>query len=232
MDRKTTVGRRSLIVTSARARGQCDNSCSANWSWQITLKVSTPFCVMPSMLPSLVSTIGVMEPRAPKAAAVASNAATHRRKATANLAVLARPAPRMRRRCSPRNRAERLIHLSPRLPRRCACGADGSFSAAIRTSNTYSSISTSKSEISRTLVGVLKFRACESHRISAMVWCAALRDALSIATARHFAAALHEALTDGVHDADLRAQTRARLLAAGVPAVALSALFPDLHPVL
>jgi hypothetical protein len=41
-------------------------------------------------------------------------------------------------------------------------------------------------------------------------------------------AALHEALTAGVEDSDLRAQTRAKLLAAGVPAAALDRLFPDL----
>lgn len=45
------------------------------------------------------------------------------------------------------------------------------------------------------------------------------------------AVALHEALTEGVDDSDIRARTRAELHAAGVPAAALNRLFPDLPPV-
>jgi hypothetical protein len=43
-------------------------------------------------------------------------------------------------------------------------------------------------------------------------------------------AALHEQMTEGVDDRDLRAQDRAKLHAAGVPAAALNSVFPDLDP--
>jgi hypothetical protein len=43
-------------------------------------------------------------------------------------------------------------------------------------------------------------------------------------------AALHEQMTDGVDDSDIRARTRVELYAAGVPAAALNRLFPDIPP--
>lgn len=43
-------------------------------------------------------------------------------------------------------------------------------------------------------------------------------------------AGLHEEMAEGVVDSDIRAQTRARLRAAGIPAMALERLFPDLPP--
>jgi hypothetical protein len=43
-------------------------------------------------------------------------------------------------------------------------------------------------------------------------------------------AELHEQLTDGVDDRDIRAATRAELLASGMPAAHLNPLFPDLPP--
>ena len=43
-------------------------------------------------------------------------------------------------------------------------------------------------------------------------------------------AVLHEQMTEGVDDSDIRAQTRLKLLAAGVPAADLNRVFPDLPP--
>jgi hypothetical protein len=42
--------------------------------------------------------------------------------------------------------------------------------------------------------------------------------------------ALHEQMTAGVDDSDIRARTRAKLHVRGVPAAALNGLFPDLPP--
>jgi hypothetical protein len=42
--------------------------------------------------------------------------------------------------------------------------------------------------------------------------------------------ALHEAMTAGVDDSDIRARTRSKLLVQGVPVAALNGLFPDLPP--
>jgi hypothetical protein len=42
--------------------------------------------------------------------------------------------------------------------------------------------------------------------------------------------ALHEQMTAGIDDADIRARTRAHLHAKGIPAAALNGLFPDLPP--
>jgi hypothetical protein len=44
------------------------------------------------------------------------------------------------------------------------------------------------------------------------------------------AAELHEAMTAGIDDSDIRARTRAQLLATGVPAADLNRVFPDLPP--
>jgi hypothetical protein len=41
---------------------------------------------------------------------------------------------------------------------------------------------------------------------------------------------LHEQMTEGVDDSDIRARTRAALHAKGIPAAALNGLFPDLPP--
>ena len=43
-------------------------------------------------------------------------------------------------------------------------------------------------------------------------------------------ARLHEQMTEGVDDRDIRAQTRARLLEKGIPPSALNSTFPDLDP--
>ncbi len=43
-------------------------------------------------------------------------------------------------------------------------------------------------------------------------------------------AGLHEQLTEGVDDRDIRAYTRAKLLASGIRAASLNRLFPDLPP--
>jgi hypothetical protein len=43
-------------------------------------------------------------------------------------------------------------------------------------------------------------------------------------------ARLHEQMTEGVDDRDIRAQTRARLLENGIPPSALNSTFPDLDP--
>jgi hypothetical protein len=43
-------------------------------------------------------------------------------------------------------------------------------------------------------------------------------------------AAIHDAIMAGVDDSDIRARTRAKLHAGGVPAEALNRLFPDLPP--
>ena len=43
--------------------------------------------------------------------------------------------------------------------------------------------------------------------------------------------ALHEEMTAGVDDSDIRAKTRSKLLAAGVPAEDLNRVFPDLPPI-
>jgi len=42
---------------------------------------------------------------------------------------------------------------------------------------------------------------------------------------------LQEQLVEGVDDSDIRARTRAWLLAKGVPAQSLNRLFPDLEPI-
>lgn len=42
--------------------------------------------------------------------------------------------------------------------------------------------------------------------------------------------ALHEQMTAGVDDSDIRAETRAWLHAKGLPAASLNGLFPDLPP--
>jgi hypothetical protein len=42
--------------------------------------------------------------------------------------------------------------------------------------------------------------------------------------------ALHEQMTAGVDDSDIRARTRAKLRVRDVPAAALNGLFPDLPP--
>jgi hypothetical protein len=43
-------------------------------------------------------------------------------------------------------------------------------------------------------------------------------------------AAIHEEIMAGVDDSDIRARTRAKLHAVGVPAATLNGLFPDLAP--
>ena len=40
-------------------------------------------------------------------------------------------------------------------------------------------------------------------------------------------AALHEQMTEGVDDSDFRMQTRAKLLAAGIPVAALDRVLPE-----
>jgi hypothetical protein len=42
--------------------------------------------------------------------------------------------------------------------------------------------------------------------------------------------AIHDEIMAGVDDSDIRARSRAKLHAAGVPAAALNRLFPDLPP--
>jgi hypothetical protein len=46
----------------------------------------------------------------------------------------------------------------------------------------------------------------------------------------YFDAAIHEEIMAGVDDSDIRATTRLKLLAAGVPAGDLNRVFPDLPP--
>jgi hypothetical protein len=43
-------------------------------------------------------------------------------------------------------------------------------------------------------------------------------------------AELHEQMTEGVDDRDIRAKTRTKFHAAGIPSAALNRLFPDLEP--
>lgn len=51
-----------------------------------------------------------------------------------------------------------------------------------------------------------------------------------LADGTYSADALHEQMTEGVDDSDIRAKTRAHLHAKGIPAAALNGLFPDLPP--
>ena len=50
------------------------------------------------------------------------------------------------------------------------------------------------------------------------------------ADAAYSSDALHEQLVEGIDDSDIRARTRAKLHAKGIPAAALNGLFPDLPP--
>lgn len=51
-----------------------------------------------------------------------------------------------------------------------------------------------------------------------------------LADGTYSADALHEQMVEGIDDSDFRAETRAKLLAKGVPAAALNSVFPDLPP--
>jgi hypothetical protein len=50
------------------------------------------------------------------------------------------------------------------------------------------------------------------------------------ANGTYSADAIHEQMTAGVDDSDIRARTRDKLHARGIPAAALNGLFPDLPP--
>lgn len=53
-----------------------------------------------------------------------------------------------------------------------------------------------------------------------------------LADGTYSADALHEQMVEGVDDSDIRAVTREKLRAKGVPVAALNSVFPDLPPLI